>query len=82
LLIILTGSGYGDDDDDEWGGDDSAWTEEAEPEDEADGKDESSAYLEFLNEEVSSQARLSTSELTPFRHRSSKTSRTTIQMMS
>jgi len=50
------GSGYGDDDDDdEWGGDDSAWTEEAEPEDEADGKDESSAYLEFLNEEVSSE---------------------------
>lgn len=50
----LEGSAYDDDedDDDAWGGDDTAWTEEAEGEDEADGKDESSAYLEFLNEEV------------------------------
>ncbi|PSS09330.1 hypothetical protein M430DRAFT_128428 [Amorphotheca resinae ATCC 22711] len=50
----LEGSAYDDDedDDDAWGGDDTAWTEEAEGEDEADGKDESSAYLEFLNEEA------------------------------
>lgn len=46
--------GYDDEDeDDEWAGDDNAWTEEAEVEDETDGKDESSAYLEFLNEEAS-----------------------------
>ncbi|RDW66942.1 ARM repeat-containing protein [Coleophoma crateriformis] len=49
--------GYDDDDEeDEWAGDDNAWTEEAEAEDETDGKDESSAYLEFLNEEASKLA--------------------------
>lgn len=49
----LDGSAYDDEDeDDEWAGDDTAWTEEADAEDEGDGKDESSAYLEFLNEEV------------------------------
>jgi hypothetical protein len=49
----LAGSTYDeyDDAEDEWAGDDSAWTEEPEN-DESDGKDESSAYLEFLNEEV------------------------------
>jgi len=46
------GSTY-DDDDDEWAGDETAWTEDNEPDDETDGKDESSAYLEFLSEEVS-----------------------------
>jgi hypothetical protein len=49
----LAGSSYEEDEDeDEWAGDDTTWAEEAEVEDEADGKDESSAYLEFLNEEV------------------------------
>ena len=51
----LDGSAYDDDDDEEddaWGGDDTTWTEEAEAEDEVDGRDESSAYLEFLNEEA------------------------------
>jgi hypothetical protein len=50
----LEDSAYDDDDDEEdaWGGDDTTWTEEAEAEDEVDGRDESSAYLEFLNEEV------------------------------
>jgi hypothetical protein len=51
----LAGSAYDDDDEDEeaeWAGDDQAWTEEEEVNDEVDGKDESSAYLEFLNEEV------------------------------
>jgi hypothetical protein len=49
----LEGSAYDDDDDDdEWAGDDNAWTEEEEPEEEQDAKDESSAYLEFLNEEA------------------------------
>lgn len=50
----LDGSAYDDDEDedDAWAGDDTTWTEEAEPEDEVDGRDESSAYLEFLNEEV------------------------------
>lgn len=50
----LDGSTYDDDDeeDDAWAGDDAAWAEEPEVEDEASGRDESSAYLEFLNEEV------------------------------
>lgn len=50
----LDGSAYDEDEDedDAWGGDDTTWTEEAEVEDEADGRDESSAYLEFLSEEV------------------------------
>lgn len=42
-----------EDEEDEWAGDDNAWAEEAEAEDETDGKDESSAYLDFLNEEAS-----------------------------
>lgn len=46
---------YSYEDDDEWGDDEAAWTAEEEQEDEAaDAKDESSAYLEFLNEEASS----------------------------
>jgi hypothetical protein len=50
----LEGSAYDDDeDDDEWAGDDNAWNDEEEPEEETDAKDESTAYLEFLNEEVS-----------------------------
>ena len=51
----MAGSAYDDDDEDEeaeWAGDDSTWTEEEEVNDEVDGRDESSAYLEFLNEEV------------------------------
>jgi hypothetical protein len=51
----LVGSAYDDDDDDDddqWAGDDTAWTEEQENEEETDGKDESSAYLAFLNEEA------------------------------
>lgn len=44
---------YNDDDEDEWAGDDNAWTEEVdEKDDDSEGKDESSAYLEFLNEEA------------------------------
>tara|TARA_R110002060_G_scaffold25256_9_gene34495 strand:+ start:2067 stop:2276 length:210 start_codon:yes stop_codon:yes gene_type:complete len=49
----VDGDAYDDDEDDEWAGDDTAWNDDNEPEDEADGKDESTAYLEFLNEEVS-----------------------------
>ena len=49
----LEGSAYDDEDEeDEWAGDDNAWTEEEEQEEEQDAKDESSAYLEFLNEEA------------------------------
>lgn len=45
---------YTYDDDEEWGDDEAAWTAEEEQEEEAtDAKDESSAYLEFLNEEAS-----------------------------
>lgn len=46
---------YDDDDDEDWAGDDNEWNDETEVDDEADGKDESSAYLEFLNDEVSFQ---------------------------
>lgn len=48
------GSAYDDDEDedDAWAGDDTTWTDDAEVEDEVDGRDESSAYLDFLNEEV------------------------------
>jgi hypothetical protein len=50
----LEGSTYDDEDeDDEWAGDDTTWPDEDGADDETDGKDESSAYLEFLNEEVS-----------------------------
>lgn len=51
----LASSTYDDEEEDEeaeWAGDDQAWAEEEEVNDEVDGKDESSAYLEFLNEEV------------------------------
>jgi len=48
----VDGDAYDDDEDDEWAGDDTAWNDDNEPEDEADGKDESTAYLEFLNEEA------------------------------
>jgi importin-7 len=51
----LASSAYDDDeeeDEGEWAGDDTPWTEEEEVNDDVDGKDESSAYLEFLNEEV------------------------------
>jgi importin-7 len=49
----LEDSAYDDEDEeDEWAGDDTAWNDETEPDDETDVKDEQSAYLEFLNEEV------------------------------
>jgi len=50
----LDGSAYDDlDDEEDWAGDDTEWNEENEPEEESDAKDESTAYLEFLNEEAS-----------------------------
>ena len=53
-----------DDDEDEsdtWDGEDPAWTNDVdENEGEGDVKDESAAYLEFLNEEVSQSCWLST----------------------
>jgi importin-7 len=52
----LEASNYGyDDEDEEWGDDEATWTaeEEVEEEETGDAKDESTAYLEFLNEEVS-----------------------------
>lgn len=50
-----TSYGY-DDEDDDWGEDEASWNAEDETEggSGADVKDESTAYLEFLNEEVSS----------------------------
>lgn len=44
---------YSYDDEEEWGDDEAAWTAEEEQEEEpTDAKDESTAYLEFLNEEA------------------------------
>ncbi len=78
----LDGETYDDDEDDEWAGDDTAWNDENEPEDETDAKDESTAYLEFLNEEVSfDEAFPLYKSLINFRHKSSRISRTTIRMM-
>jgi hypothetical protein len=55
----VDGEGF-DDDYDEWGGEDNAWTEEGDDGDEeSDIKDESSAYLEFLSEEVSNISAIS-----------------------
>jgi hypothetical protein len=48
----LDGSAYDDEEDEEWAGDDTTWNDEAEPDEENDAKDESTAYLEFLNEEA------------------------------
>ena len=49
----LEDSAYDDEEEeDEWAGDDTTWNEETEPDDETDGKDEQTAYLEFLNEEA------------------------------
>jgi hypothetical protein len=50
----LDDSAYDDEDDEEeWAGDEAAWNEEVEEPEESDAKDGHSAYLEFLNEEVS-----------------------------
>lgn len=48
----LDGSAYDEDEEEEWAGDDNTWNDETEPEEETDAKDESTAYLEFLNEEA------------------------------
>ena len=63
----MAGSAYDDDEEDdegEWAQEDTAWTEEVEVEDEIDAKDESNAYLEFLNEEVWLNSWMSDYELT------------------
>ena len=79
----LEGSAYDDEDEeDEWAGDDTAWNDETEVEDEVDGRDESSAYLEFLNEEASKNIIDLNHLLTIFRHKSSRIWKTMIQMMS
>lgn len=52
----LEAGSYDYDDDDEWGEDEATWAapDDVEQEEEpTDVKDESTAYLEFLNEEVS-----------------------------
>ncbi|KAI1755788.1 importin-beta domain-containing protein [Xylaria castorea] len=45
-------SSYDVEDDEEWGEDDTNWAAEGPEEDQTDGRDESTAYLEFLNEEA------------------------------
>lgn len=52
----LESGSYGYGEDEEWAEDDTNWTAEDDPEEEeaADARDESTAYLEFLNEEVCS----------------------------
>lgn len=75
---------YSYDDEEEWGDDEAAWAAEDEQEEEpTDAKDESTAYLEFLNEEVrfpcTSDARVLANNND--RHRSLVTLRSKIQMM-
>ncbi|OWP04197.1 hypothetical protein B2J93_678 [Marssonina coronariae] len=49
----LNGDAYENEEEDEWAGDDNAWDDENEGgHDEGEAKDESTAYLEFLNEEA------------------------------
>ena len=77
----MAGSAYDDDDEDEeaeLAGEDSTWTEEEEVNDEGDGKDESSAYLEFLNEEVCPHRILTIWHAHAHRPRSSGTSKMTL----
>jgi hypothetical protein len=51
----LESASYDYGDDEEWGDEEANWTADDNPEDEetSDARDESTAYLEFLNEEVS-----------------------------
>ncbi|CAG8948647.1 hypothetical protein HYFRA_00001766 [Hymenoscyphus fraxineus] len=48
----VDGSAYDDDEEELWAGDDNAWNEDEGNEESEDAKDESTAYLEFLNEEA------------------------------
>lgn len=49
----VDGDAYDDDDDEEWAGDDNAWDDDNQADvEEGEVKDESTAYLEFLNEEA------------------------------
>lgn len=71
---------YSYDDEEEWGDDEAAWAAEEEQEEEpTDAKDESTAYLEFLNEEASllckSDARMLTNIMTGAKVRSSRGTR-------
>lgn len=79
----LDDSAYDDEDDEEeWAGDEAAWNEEVEEEPESDAKDGHSAYLEFLNEEVSlSHIHSPPISLTPSRHKNSKTEMTMMTTM-
>lgn len=76
---------YSYDEEEEWGDDEAAWTAEEEQEEEpTDAKDESTAYLEFLNEEASIPRGSKALVLANMhdRRRSSVTSRNKIQTMS
>lgn len=71
---------YSYDDEEEWGDDEAAWTAEEEQEEEpTDAKDESTAYLEFLNEEASlsckSDARALANDMTGTKVRSPRGTR-------
>ena len=55
---------YEDEEGEEWAGDDNQWNEENEHEESEEVKDESTAYLEFLNEEVCRLYPLPTQALT------------------
>lgn len=71
---------YAYDDEEEWGDDEAAWAAEDEQEEEpTDAKDESTAYLEFLNEEASlprdGDARLLANSMTGTEIRSSRGTR-------
>jgi len=79
----LEDSAYDDEDEeDEWAGDDTAWNDETEVEEDTDARDESSAYLEFLNEEASLQDSQFHPSSNLSRLKNSKIWKITIQMTS
>jgi hypothetical protein len=63
---------YEEEEEEQWAGDDNQWNEDNEQEEESEVKDESTAYLEFLNEEVCNSRTCHTQLLTLIRHKSSK----------
>jgi hypothetical protein len=73
---------YEDEEEEQWAGDDNQWNEENEQEEESEVKDESTAYLEFLNEEVCNSRNCHKQLLTLRRHKSSRILKMKIPMKS
>jgi hypothetical protein len=66
---------YEDEEEEQWAGDDNQWNDDNEQEEESEVKDESTAYLEFLNEEVCGSRNCQNQLLTLPRHKNSRISR-------